>query len=307
MPDLATILSGMNSSGLIPQYEALTAPTISGVDTSKYANLTGLGNDYYKNLMDQASRSLNETYFGRNDSLSQRLKGQMASRGLVGSGIETGSTTDFYRNFGDTLAQQQTALTSQQMQEEKDVAEKNRAQQWAMEQANKEIEQQNATNLLDVGKSNLENKYKLGELGLSAASDNMKYQTDFATKNYEQAVNLEKMMSDKYTQMNKTITDLAMSDALTPDAKKAIIEAIVGQYAGTVGDQGLVDNWMYASGVDQATKENNAASAASAVPANNSGQTAANNGGMAATKPKISKKATSKKAVMQPDGTYKFY
>lgn len=174
-PEMVTMKDAYEKiKDLLPIHEA-----ISDLNTSGINKLEGFGNDYYDNLSAQAQKRLNEQYFGKTDSLANRLKQQMNQRGLIGSGIESRATTDLFSDFGGQLADYESQLSTMKAQNDLDISKQNRQFDIDTLLANKDIE-----------KENLANKYKLSELGLGAAGDEAERATKFLSDIFESQVKL---------------------------------------------------------------------------------------------------------------------
>lgn len=169
-----------------------------------YSPISSFGQDYYDNLYGQASKRLSDQYFNTDSSLSKQLTNQMNKRGLIGSGIEAGSTLDLYNNFGSQLADVSSELATQQ-----------------------------AKNDLDAARYNAEMENKVKELSLAAAGDEAKRATDFNSNIFKSQV--ESRNSDR-DYISKQISDLvsAMSNTnIDPDTRD-YYESIFGTNLGDI-------------------------------------------------------------------------
>jgi hypothetical protein len=146
----------------------------------KYTPLAGMDQSYYDNLYNSSAKRMRENYFDNNNSMSNQLTTQMNKRGLLGSGIEAGATTDLYKSFGDDMVDLESNINSEK-----------------------------AKNDLDINKFNINNQNTLAQLGLSAAGDEARNATTFDTSMFEQEVNLEKTKADQLSSAIEQLTSLA--------------------------------------------------------------------------------------------------
>lgn len=272
-------LGGINQN----QFQSITPQALSGYNTGQFGNVQGFDDNYYNNLSQQASKRLQERYFTGPNSLKDNLTATMNKRGLIGSGIDAGATSDLYRSFGDEMADFESQLASERAQNDLSLAKENRQFGFDVAKANTDVGKFNIQNLIDAAKSNrdfsldvaktnqdtdkfnvqnllesiLENKkidignvdrnteaaFKnedarraLAELGLSAASDESRYSTDFATKMYDSSVK-EKESQDKYF---SDIINSMLSSNIDPQDKGyavSLFNDILGnKYGYTVQD-----------------------------------------------------------------------
>lgn len=175
---IADAYKTVQSTGVLPEYRAIdyTAPTAT-LSTDQ------LGDDYFQSIEDQAVKNLNDKYFGANDSLQARLTNQMNKRGMIGSGIEAGATTDLYKTFGDDLVDLQSNVLQQKLSAKQELENRNADTQ-------NQFALSNAENSLAAQQKNREYEGFLAELGLRSAADEAKTATDFDTGMFEQQVNL---------------------------------------------------------------------------------------------------------------------
>ena len=179
------------------EYSPVTAQTAT---TREVGGITDtLGDDYFNMIEQQASKKLNDKFFGAPDSLSRQQQAMMNKRGLIGSGIEAGGQNQLYKTFGDEMVDLQSNLAQNRLETAKELAFKN-----------KEIEQLNAASFNEAGLTNarmgtetaLLNAARtteagqkdrdfqgfLSEIGLRGASDEARTATEFDTKMFGEQI-----------------------------------------------------------------------------------------------------------------------
>lgn len=275
---LVDTYGSLKNSGLLPDFkpiafDPIASPgkldalnpnsfgTLAGLDASKYGTLSGFGDDYYANLTDQATKRMQDQYFTSDKSLSNQLKNQMNKRGLIGSGIEAGATTDLYKDFGSELSDFQSNLASQKAQQDLDIARQNREFAFGLDTQNQDVQKFNLGNQKDLALQNLDvNKFNLGnqfdldkfntqgkyeaaakdreaqnmltQLGLSASGDELRSETDFKTKIYDSQQKAKEFEVDK---QNNIITQLntALSNENIDPKERAYYRDLLSSYMGS--------------------------------------------------------------------------
>jgi hypothetical protein len=250
--------------GLVPEMADLTAPTmtaqnVTGIDASKYGDIQGLGNDYYKNMMGEAEKSLRDQYFGGGNSMQNQQKQQMASRGLVGSGIEAGNQNTMFKNFGNTLGSQQAQILASKMQNDLEMAKYNRSNALDLEKSNKTIEGQNVsaanemgrfntTNALDVGKTNRESALERNRQLLSTTGDERATGANYDWNIYKAKGDVEGKRAQLAQDKEKSFQDLMTNEHLD----EGLRNILWNQYIADSGKPELMQAYQ-----DQLTNDKN--------------------------------------------------
>jgi len=189
-------------------------------DPITYTGVEGLGDDffgddYWNSMLSNAEKSLNEQYFGKEDSLQNRFTTTMNQRGMLGTGVEAGGIGDLYSDFGSKLADVQGEVGRLRTEKDYDRAK-----------LNKEIEQTNAAKALETAVANKEGALGLSELGLSAAGDESLGQTEYDTDIYGSNIELEKILADIQQGKMDSATALIGDEKIDPDDREAMLEYI---------------------------------------------------------------------------------
>jgi hypothetical protein len=172
---------------------------------------------YYDTMTKQAEDELNKQYFSTDDSLSNRLKQQMAARGLAGSGIEAGSTTELYGKYGSDLSNALAEISKTKAEKDLEVS-----------QANKEIEQQNRQNRLDYMSGRLDQ----GKALLSGGLDYGKLATDTGIQGFKTQADLQKTKSETLNQFLDSMASMSVDPNISAQDRSSMIEAFMRQYYG---------------------------------------------------------------------------
>ena len=185
-PERTTIdeaLQRIMGSGALPElkpvgYSPVTAERVApkSATAREVGGITDtLGDDYFNMIEQQASRKMNEKFFGAPDSLARQQQAMMNKRGLIGSGIEVGGQNQLYKTFGDEMVDLQSNIAQKRLETTKELAFKN-----------KEIEQANASAFNEMGRFNVgaENEAGLANarMGTETALQNAARTTEAAQK-----------------------------------------------------------------------------------------------------------------------------
>lgn len=168
----------------------------------EYKPLSGLGDEYYQNLFDSSQKRLRKQYFDDPNSILAQRANSLKRRGIYGGGLGESAVNDVYKSFGDEMADMQSQLNTQRAQSD-----------------------------LDISKFNESNRQELAKLGLSAAGDEARTATDFATKRFGSEVQQKTSEQDYITKILNTLTQ-AMGNELTDKDTRQYFEDIFGSQIG---------------------------------------------------------------------------
>ena len=227
-------LKRIMGSGALPEFKPVgyspvtaqtAAPKSATARTATAREVGGitdtLGDDYFNMIEQQASRKMNEKFFGAPDSLARQQQAMMNKRGLIGSGIEAGGQNQLYKTFGDEMVDLQSNLAQKRLETAKELAFRNKE----IEQANaaafnemgrfnvgaenemsrfnvgaenemglantkmlNETALQNAARMTEAAQKDREFQGFLSEIGLRGAADEARISTDFDTRMFEQQI-----------------------------------------------------------------------------------------------------------------------
>lgn len=224
---IAGAYGDVQKTGIIPQFNPITAAPISAIDTSQYGPIQGFGDDYYKNLSDQAAKRLRDQYFTSDNSLTNQFTNTMSKRGLIGSGIETGGLNNIYKDFGSQMADVESQLLAEKAQNDLALATSNRDFGYKSTLDNKDIERFNAEQGIDVAGKNADIQAQLAELGLGAAGDEARSATEFDTKIF--GANVDQINAER-EQRSKLIEQLnsALGNKLIDADTRQMFENLFG-------------------------------------------------------------------------------
>lgn len=186
-----TAYDSVKATGLIPEYKAIDFTPVKGLDQS-----------YYDNLYSQASNRLSKQYFSNDDSAKNQLNRSMNQRGLVGSGVEAGAMTNLFNDYGTQLAEIGSNLSSKQAENDLDLSKFN------------------TQGSLETAFKNRDYQSNLAQLGLSAAGDEARNQTEYDTKMFEQQIGLAKASGDQRAQVAETLQQLLGSQYISDEDKQ---------------------------------------------------------------------------------------
>lgn len=172
--------------GLLPKWSPVTAERINTREVGGLNNV--LGDDYFDLLEQQATKKLNERFFGAPDSLAKQQQQMFNKRGLIGSGIENQGQNQLYKTFGDELVNLQSDLAGKKIESQKDMAFRNKDIELSNARSVNEAAAANARMATDTAIKNRDFEGFLSELGLRGAADEAKTSTDFDTKMFESEV-----------------------------------------------------------------------------------------------------------------------
>ena len=236
---VADAFKTIQGTGILPKYSPVsyTDTTFKGTN---FNPITGLGENYYDNILNQAQKRLQENYFGNSDSLQKRLNQQMNQRGLIGSGIEQGGTQDLYKSFGSDLTDVLSQISQQRSLNDLDLNKFNTQGELENQRFNTQAELENQRfntgNRLQTDFQNKDLQNQLAQLGLAAAGDEAKTATDFDTKMYASDIDLETAKANQIASGYDSLTNLISSPQFNDEVtRKNAVEDILRYIASITG------------------------------------------------------------------------
>lgn len=211
-----------------------TAKTVGGITDT-------LGDDYFDLIEQQATKKLNERYFGSPDSLAKQQQNMFNKRGLIGSGIEAGGANQLYKNFGDELVDLQSNISRTKAETGKELAFRNKeielenareanAVGLANQQQINLIAQENAKQQAETEIKNRDFQGFLSELGLRSAAADAGAATDFDTAMFGEQVTLagqqQEFLNSIIGQLNAALANKNIDD-VTRDKIEGIFYPLV--------------------------------------------------------------------------------
>lgn len=165
------------------QFNPVTARNLEAINSSRFQPLTGFGDDYYRNLSDQASRRLQEQYFTKDDSILNQRSNELKRRGVFGDAIGENAVNSVYRSFADELADFESQLASTKAQNDIELAKYNKDFDFNVLRENREGDKFNITNALDTALKNRGFDFDIQKENRAGQQFNINNALDTALKN----------------------------------------------------------------------------------------------------------------------------
>lgn len=220
---------------------------IAKLDANAFRPIQGLGNNYYTNLVDSASKRLNKQYFGDADSLQARLKNQMNQRGLIGSGIEAGETADLFSDFGSQLADIQSNVLTEKARNDLEV-----------EKSNRDMAMKLATGNVDIDKSNRDSLSQFLNTLLAGAGDEARSQSGYAAQIYDYATRDKESSRETLQKQLDSLNQIIQNPDIDPETKQVFEDMLfntIGQDPNSFGGTANLARDKYFSSKAKADQE----------------------------------------------------
>lgn len=211
----ADVLPGIQD--IIGPSQQISKTTLAGV-----SSIPGFSQDYYDQLFEDAKSKLYNQYYGMG-GLQEQSQEDLASRGMLGSTIETKAGGILGQQYGEGLRGVLGDITK--LKTEQDIEEARRVRELQQERDIKQSEMDQAVNI-----KNAEFDNAMKELGIRSALTESGDITKYDVGMFEQQVNLEDIARQDEYNRKKLYMDLLSSPNidLTDVQQRNILNSIFG-------------------------------------------------------------------------------